>query len=140
VTSLQKYAVFHLVVLACTLAAVGALLLATGRPMASLAGFALLALIGIRGTSMRGTRSPIQDERDEQIVRRAAAASYTIFWICFVAWGVVLTLAFQNGAAVPIVYIAPAVWVGMWLVLAVRAVAILALNRASTVDARERAR
>jgi len=134
-TSLQRQAVFHLIVTTACLVAVIALLVITKRPLASLAGFALIALTGFRSFRERGSRRPLYDERDDQINRRAGVISYQVFWVCFVAWGVALTMAFQKRAAVPIEYIAPAVWVAMWLVVTVRAVAILALDRASLAQA-----
>ena len=137
-TNLQKQAVFHLIVMTACAVAVVVLLCVTRRPDVSLAGFALISLIGFRSFWERGPRYPVQDERDQLINRRAGTIAYSVFWVCFVIWGVSLTMAFQERAAVPITYITLAVPAGMWLFVTARAVAILALDRPALARGDER--
>jgi len=128
-TRFQKYAVFHLSVTFAAAFAVGVLFLATGNVEAALGGFSLLALVGFGEFYWRRVgRLPLEDERDEQIARQAGTVAYVVFWVCFVLWGTGLTLSFAESGEVPIVYVAPAVWVAAWLVIAVRSVAILTIN------------
>ena len=128
-TEFRRYARFQLIVTSLTAVAVVALLVITGNAMASLAGFSVMALTGFQVLAFsRGRRKPIQDERDEAIQRRAYAAGYTALWLFLVAWGVSVPLMFASAGSVPLVYVAPVVWVGWWLLASVRAVAILVLD------------
>jgi len=128
-TEFRKYARFHLVVTTLAVVAVLVILVITGNMMASLSGFSVLALLGFRGLiPSLSRRLPIQDERDEAIQRRAVTAGYTALWLFLVAWGVAVPLAFANEGGVPLVYVAPVVWVGWWLVATVRPITILVLD------------
>ena len=128
-TRFQHYAVYQLGVVALTAVAVGVILYVTGNILGALAGFGLLGATGIGEMYWRrGQRRLPEDERDEHIARRAGAVAYAVFWICFVLWGTAITLRFAGGGEVPIAFVAPAVCVAWWLVIAVRSAAILALN------------
>jgi len=128
-TELRKYARFQLMVVGLTALAVTAVFLATGNAMASLSGFAVMALLGVRAMTFRGRRQgPVQDERDEAILRRAYAVGYTALWLFLVAWGVVVSLAFSDEGGVPLVYVAPVVMLGWWLMTLVRSITILMLD------------
>jgi FtsH-binding integral membrane protein len=128
-TDFRKYARFQLVVATLAAVAVLVVLLITGNVMASLSGFSVLALLGFQGLVFyRRRRGPIQDERDEAIQRRAVAAGYTAFWLFLVAWGVGVPLVFMNEGRVPLVYVAPVVWVGWWLMVSVRSITVLVLD------------
>ena len=128
-TEFRKFAWFQLGVTALAAVAVLVMLAITGNVMASLSGFSVLALLGVQGLIFsRRRRSPIQDERDETIQRRAMAAGYTALWFFLVAWGVGVPLAFSNESDVPLMYVAPVVWVGWWLVASVRSITILVLD------------
>jgi hypothetical protein len=76
----------------------------------------------------RGRRSPIQDERDEAILRKAVAMGYTVLWLFLVAWGVFIPLAFADDGQIPMVYVAPVVIVAWWLVVIVRSITVLVLD------------
>lgn len=128
-TELRKYARFELVVATLAALAVLMILAITGNVMASLSGFSVLALLGFRALiSSRSRRLPIQDERDETIQRRAMATGYTALWLFLVAWGVGVSLAFPVEDGVPMVYVAPVVLVGWWLMTSVRSITILVLD------------
>jgi hypothetical protein len=128
-TDFRKYARFQLAVATLAAVAVLVVLAITGNVMVSLSGFSVLALLGVQGLVFsRRRRGPIQDERDEAIQRRAVAAGYTAFWLFFIAWGVGVPLAFMNESRVPLVYVAPVVWVGWWLVVSVRSITVLVLD------------
>ena len=128
-TELRKYARFQLAVAILAAVAVLMILAITGNVMASLSGFSVLALLGFRALiSSRGRRLPIQDERDEAIQRRAFTVGYTALWLFLVAWGVGVPLAFANEHTVPLMYVAPVVWVGWWLMASVRSITILVLD------------
>ena len=128
-TDLRKYAWFQLAVAALAAMAVLVMLAITGNVMASLAGFSVMALTGVQGLILsRRRRSPIQDERDETIQRRAMAAGYTALWLLLIAWGVGVSLAFPVEDGVPLVYVAPVVLVGWWLMTSIRSITILVLD------------
>jgi hypothetical protein len=128
-TEFRKYALFQLVVVGVAAVAVVVILVATRNVMASLAGFAVLGLLGLRTMVLRGAgSSPVQDERDAAIQRRATVAGYTALWIGLVAWGVAVPLTFGDQGSVPLAWVVPVVWVGWWLVLCVRSIAILVLD------------
>ena len=69
----------------------------------------------------------MDDERDEHIHRRAEMIGYKVFWLCFVAWGVLVPWHFWDAGQVPLAFVAPVVYVGFLLVMFVRGVAILVL-------------
>ena len=128
-TEFRKYARFQLIVAALTAVAVLVMLATTRNVMASLAGFSVMALLGVQGMIFsRRRRLPIQDERDEAIQRRAMAAGYTALWLFLIPWGVGVSLAFSYEDGVPLIYVAPVVWVGWWLMISVRSVTILVLD------------
>jgi len=128
-TEFRKYARFQLIVVALTAVAVLLLFAITRNVMASLAGFSMLALLGFRALiSSHGRGWPIQDERDKAIQSRAFTAGYTALWLFLVTWGVSVSLAFANEGSVPLMYVAPVVWVGWWLMISVRSVTILVLD------------
>lgn len=129
-TSLHKDARFELVTALLVVVAVAILYAWSGRAMASMAGFSLLALSGVR-TAVRSARgdSGEVDERDEIITQRASVAGYTVFWIAFVAWGLTVTLRFGADGFVPIIWVAPVLWVAWWLVTVVRSITVLVLER-----------
>jgi len=129
-TQFRKYARFQLTVAVVAAVAVLTILAFTQNVMASLAGFAVLALLGVQG--MRHSRdrpSPVEDERDEAILNRANSTGYAALWILLVAWGVAIPLMFMDGGLVPVAFVAPVVWVGWWLMVTVRSVAVLVLDR-----------
>lgn len=127
-TSFRKYAFFQLVVAGLAAVAVAALYVLTGKVLASLAGFAFLGLSGLRPVILSDGESPVQDERDEAIQRRATVAGYTALWLALVAWGVAVPLSFGDSGTVPLSWVAPVVWVAWWLVACVRSVTILVLD------------
>lgn len=121
-----KYARYQLAVAALTAVTVVVVYLFSHNVLASLAGFALLALGGLRSAF---ARQPVEDERDQAIHQRATLAGYTALWLALVVWGVSVTLAFGDRGSVPLVWVAPVVWTAWWLVTAVRSVTILLLDR-----------
>lgn len=128
-TEFRRYARFQLVVAVVAALTVVGLFATTGNAMASLAGFSVLALLGVQGMKFsRGLRSPIQDERDEAILRKAVAMGYTVLWLFLVAWGVFIPLAFGDDGQIPMVFVAPVVLVAWWLVVIVRSIAVLVLD------------
>ena len=128
-TEFRKFARFQLGVTVLTAVAVLVLFAITRNVMASLAGFSVMALLGFRALmASRNRRPPIQDERDAAIQSRAFTAGYTVLWLFLVAWGVGIPLAFSNEGSVPLVYVAPVVLVGWWLMGSTRAITILVLD------------
>jgi hypothetical protein len=121
----------RLELLAALLSAVSAVILYlwSSQVLASLAGFAWLALPAIAAAVRRDTaRTRLHDERDEQIAARATTVGYAVFWVGLVAWGVTVPLAFGSEGEVPLAWVAPVLWVGWWTVTGVRAVTILVLD------------
>lgn len=132
-TALRRKAVFQLVVVGLAALAVGIMYASTGDVMVSLAGFAVLGLLGVRPVlkRRRGQRRLVYDERDETILRRARLAGHAALWLALVAWGVGVVVRFAwlgDSRSVPLVWVAPVVWVAWWLVTGVRSVAILVLD------------
>ena len=128
-TEFRKFARFQLGVTVLTAVAVLVLFVITRNAMASLAGFSVMALLGFRALMASHKRRPtIQDERDAAIQSRAFTAGYTVLWVFLVAWGVGVSLAFGNEGSVPLVFVAPVVWVGWWLMESTRAITILFLD------------
>jgi hypothetical protein len=125
-TRSRKYALYHLAVAGLAAVAVLVVYLLSHNVLTALAGFAVLALLGFRFGFLR---RPVEDERDDAIHRRAALAGHVALWLALVAWGVSVTMAFGDAGTVPLVWVAPVVWVAWWLVTAVRSVAILVLDR-----------
>ncbi len=128
-TEFRKYARFQLIVVALTAVAVLVMFGTTRNVMASLAGFSVMALLGFRALiSSRGRGWPIQDERDKAIQSRAFTAGYTALWLFLVTWGVSMSLAFADEGSVPMIYVAPVVLVGWWLMESTRAITTLVLD------------
>lgn len=129
-TEFRKNALFQLVVAGLAALAVVVLYVWSRNVMASMAGFALLALLESRAMFRRGKGAhPVQDERDEAMQRQAALVGYVALWLALVAWGVAVPLIFGERGTVPLVWVAPVVWVAWWLVTSVRSVTILVLDR-----------
>ena len=129
-TAFRRYALFQLAVLALSALAVLVLFLVFGDPLVALAGFSVLALLGLRPLLLgRDAARPVQDERDEAIRQRATAAGHVALWLALVAWGVTVPLRFGETGMVPLVWVAPVVWVAWWLVTCVQSLTILVLDR-----------
>ncbi len=127
-TNFQKYAVFQLVV-TVSAALAYLILLVTTNVQAATAGFALLGVLGLGRVYFQHRKLQVeQDERDFYIRRKAGTIAFVVFWLCFVAWGVTVSLTYAAAATVPIAVVTPVVWIGAWLVYFVRSIAILALN------------
>ena len=128
-TEFRKFALFQLAVAGLAAAAVIALYAWSGNVTASLAGFALLALMGLRAAFRRGDGTrPVQDERDDAIRHRATVAGYVALWLALVIWGTAMPLIFGDRGTVPLVWVAPVVWVAWWLVTCVQSITILVLD------------
>ena len=125
-TNSSRYARYQLVVAVLTAMTVLVIYLFSHNLFASLAGFALLAFLGLRPAFMR---RPIEDERDQAIHQRATVAGHVALWLALVVWSVSMTLAFDDRGNVPIVWVAPVVWAAWWLVTVVRSVTIIVLDR-----------
>lgn len=129
-TELRRHALYELRVTVLTAVTVAVIYLFTRQVMPSMAGFALLALLGVKALPRRGrSPGPVLDERDEAIHRQAAITAYTLLWLALVLWGVVVPLRFGEAGSVPIAWVAPVVWVSWWWVTGVRAVATLVLDQ-----------
>ena len=74
-TEFRKFALFQLAVAGLAAVAVISLFAWSGNVLASMAGFAMLALLGLRAALLQGSGTrPVQDERDEAIQHRATVA------------------------------------------------------------------
>jgi uncharacterized membrane protein len=121
-TRFRRHAIVNLSISLAAAAAVVGVFLATGRVQPAMAGFAVLGLLGAGPLWARRRGTPIvQDEREAAIGRKAALLAYTIFWLAFVTWGVVVSLRYADAQAVPLAAVEPVVWTGAWLVIMVRA-------------------
>lgn len=132
-TALHWDALVQLAVDVVVAVVVGGLYVWTGNLMASLAGFALFALTLYRYTlpmlrRERGRASRMRDERDEAIQRRATGAAHTALWLGLVLWAVAVMVRFHARGAVPLVWVAPVVFVALWLVTSVKSITVLVLD------------
>jgi hypothetical protein len=128
-THLRRSAVFQLIVAGLAALAVAGMLAATGRVLPSLAGFAVLGLLGLRPAILIGRRATsVQDERDGAIARRAIVAAHVVLWLALVSWGVAIPLLFGHRGSVPLTWVAPVVPAAMWLVTCVQSVTTLVLD------------
>jgi hypothetical protein len=120
----QKQAWFFLAVLGLTTVVVVALI--PFRGYGATGGFGFLGLTGLGPLFYRrkGERV-VTDERDVQIQRRATLVAYTIFWLAFIAAGVLAPFVYPE--CVPSRLVAASVWVAFMLFLAVLSVATLIL-------------
>lgn len=129
-TEFRRHARFQLAVVGLTALAVAGIYVVTGDVLVSLAGFAVMALLGVRAFVRRSSKgSPVHDERDQTMQRRAFALGYTALWFVLIVWAVGVTLAFADRGSVPLAWVAPVVWVGWWLMIGVRAATVLVLDR-----------
>jgi cytochrome b561 len=128
-TKFRKFALFQLAVAGLAAVAVISLFAWSGNVLASMAGFATLALLGLRAALLQGSGTrPVQDERDEAIQHRATVAGYVALWLALVIWGTAMPLVFGDRGTVPLVWVAPVVWVAWWLVTCVQSITILILD------------
>jgi hypothetical protein len=128
-TEFHRNARFQLLVAGSSAIAVLVLYAVTHNVMASMAGFALLALLEARALLRRRQGVPtVQDERDEAILQRSTVMGYTVLWVALVAWGVFVPLRFGDRGSVPVEWVAPVVWVAWWLVAVTRSMSVLVLD------------
>ncbi len=128
-TEFRRYALFQLVVIGLAAVAVAIVYSIFHSLLASLAGFSVLALLGLWPIVRRRS---VEDERDEAIQRQAGLAGlagHVALWLALVAWSVSVSLVFGERGSVPMVWVAPVIWVAWWLVTLVRSVTILVLDR-----------
>jgi hypothetical protein len=129
-TQLRKHAWFQLVVIAVGTAAFLLMLVITGNVMASFAGFAVLGLLGVPHlVNLRKRNWLVRDERDQTIRVKAESVGYAAVWTFLVIWAVWVGTTFADEGQVPMVYVAPVVWVGWMVMISARAVATLTLDR-----------
>jgi hypothetical protein len=120
----QKHAWFNLVVIAATLAIVLLLYPVLGK--GALGGLGFLGLLGLGGFFYRKKRGQVlTDERDNLIHQRSTIAAYSVFWLAFVAAGVLTPLYYGYDGAVPAILVANAVWAGVMLLIVTQSVATL---------------
>lgn len=120
----QKHAWFNLVVIATTLAIVLLLYPVLGK--GALGGLGFLGLLGLGGFFYRKKRGQVlTDERDNLIHQRSTIAAYSVFWLAFVAAGVLTPLYYGYDGAVPAILVANAVWAGVMLLIVTQSVATL---------------
>jgi hypothetical protein len=120
----QKHAWFNLVVIAATLAIV--LLLYPFLGKGALGGLGFLGLLGLGGFFYRKKRGEIlTDERDNLIHQRSTVVAYSVFWLAFVAAGVLTPLYYGYDGAVPAMLVANAVWAGVMLLIGTQSITTL---------------
>ena len=120
----QKHAWFNLAVIALTVAVVVLLYPFLGK--GAVGGVGFLGLLGFGGFFYRKKRVEIlTDERDNLIQQRSAIIAYSVFWLAFVAAGVLTPICYGYDGAVPAMVVANAVWVGLMLLLGTQSVATL---------------
>jgi hypothetical protein len=92
----------------------------------AMGGFGFLGLIGLAPLfSRRKEGRVVTDERDLQIQRRAVVTAYTVFWLIFVAVGVLVPFVYPE--TVPSRLVALSVWVAFMLFMGVLSVTTLVL-------------
>lgn len=116
---------FHLIVDVTAIVAALALLGITGNPLASTAGFAILALHAI--AVVRYPKEGIQDERDIAHKLAASRAGMIAAWIAFVLVATTLVVT-RAEESVPTWVLAWMVWGGWAIQSVVTSVVALALD------------
>jgi hypothetical protein len=119
----QKQAWFTLAVIGVTAVVVVALAPLLGR--GAMGGFGILGLTGFRPLFYRKKGGQVlADERDALIQSRALIAAYTVFWMVFVAAGVLAPIVYRE--CVPSWLVGASVWGAFMLFLTVLSLATLA--------------
>jgi hypothetical protein len=130
----QKTAWFVLAVIAlAVILSVGAFSVGyfiLGVPAHRAAGaFGFLGIIGLLGLTpllFRKSEGKVPcDERDAMIQRRAAFAAYAIFWVLFVAAGMIPWFILGPAATITVNYLPWMVLGGMFVVMLVQSIVIL---------------
>src|SRR5215207_6192648 len=124
-SALQKWAWFHLAVIAGTLVAVLALLPFLGK--GALGGFGFLGLTGFGPLFFRSKPGQVLiDERDTLIQWRSWVLAYSLFWVVFVLAAVLLSaVVYGQEGAVPVWVVQSSVFCFFMLVHALASLAIL---------------
>ncbi len=129
-TDLRKHALYQLAVIALGIVAYLVMYAITGNVMASFAGFAVLALLGVPSMVLiRRRRWPLIDERDRAIWSRAEVEGYRVFGLAMMVWALWVGASFAEEGQVPLAFVFPVVWVGILLMMAVRSIFTLVLDR-----------
>ena len=131
----QKHAWFNLAVITVTLTAVLVLYPFLGK--GALGGLGFLGLLGLGGFFYRKKRGEIlTDERDNLIHQRSTVVAYSVFWLAFVAAGVLTPLYYGYDGAVPAMLVANAVWAGLMLLIGTQSITtLIQYGRGSDVKA-----
>lgn len=127
----QKIAWFNLIVIAVVFTAaaitIGILNAVVGMPRA-LAGLGLMGFIGTLGFApliFKAKKGQVDfDERDQIIQRKASVVAYSVFWLTFVAGGMIPWLIL-GPVLIPLTVLPMMVGAGGILVVLVQAVATL---------------
>lgn len=131
----QKHACFNLIIVVLTLLAV--MLLYPFLGQGALGGFGILGFLGLGPFFFRKKPGQVvMDERDQLIQQRSLVLAYTVFWLAFIAAGVLAPLYYGAAGGVPTVVVSCAVWVGLMLFLAVQSLATLVQYGRGGLDAR----
>jgi hypothetical protein len=118
----QKQAWFTLAVLGATTLVVAALIPFLGR--GALGGFGVLGLLGLGPLFYRRKAGRVlTDERDQVIQRRAVVLAYTVFWLLFVAVGVLVPFVYPE--SVPSWLVGASLFAAFMLFMGVLSVATL---------------
>jgi|GEM_PF-1167543 len=134
-TPAQKKAWYSLAVVATCLAVLAALIPVLG-PARAQGGFGVMGLLGFSQVLFRGRRGEIvNDERDDEIRRRATMISHVVFWIVFIQVGVACPFIYGSNGAVPVLVVQYFLWLAFSLIVTVAAVATLVLYRLGRDDA-----
>jgi hypothetical protein len=117
----QKQAWYTLAVVGVTVIVVAALA-PLGR--GALGGCGILGLTGLGPLFYRKKGGRVlTDERDVMIQRRAVVIAYTVFWLVFIAAGVLVQFVFPE--SIPSWLVGASIWGAFMLFLAVFSIAIL---------------
>lgn len=128
-TDLRKNAWYQLAVIALGAVAYLVMFAITRNVLASFAGLAVLALLGVPPmVFIRRRRWPLVDERDQAIWKRAELEGYRVFGLLMMFWGVWVGIAFADDGQVPYQLVAPVVWIGCLLMMAARSIFTLVLD------------
>ena len=125
----QKSFLFQFIVVLVAVAVCIIIYLLSGNIEASVAGWAILALLGfekkVRGDSQL-------DERDNEIREVASRNGYTLFWAVFFISSLAGMQIFNQAAAIPVRYISHLPFVSFAFMVAMRSLSGLTLYRSSS--------
>ena len=131
----EKAAWYTLVVAGLMLSTFISLLILTRNPWGSQAAFALMALWAFSGLFATGKKGKVSgDEHDQLINLKAGRAAFVVFWLFFVAYGMLAMHFGSSDGMMHSYWMSTFLGLGLCVLLGSQAVATLIYYRADTTE------